>query len=192
MTICMTHAEREALQLDLEACCLSLCLSVYRSLSLAGDPGLSEPDPAKLQPNEKWQHLLKCTLYIRINVFFFFYTNVRLPLILKWDATKLPSVLKLGMTGQSIRGNGFELYVCRSCHTPFVFWSGTHAGWSPRRCIRRVTWFKDVPALSVLRTCSEPAQPMRDEAPCYSDTAGCWVIYNTCESDQMQIVHADD
>lgn len=48
------------------------------------------------------------------------------------DATKLPLVLKLGMTGQSSRRNGFELYVCRSCHTPFVFWSGTHAGLEPQ------------------------------------------------------------
>lgn len=105
---------------------------------------------------------------------------------------KAPFSVNLVMTGQSSRGNGCELYVCRSCHTPFVFWSGTHVGWSPRRCVRRVTWFKYLPALSVLQTCSEWVQPMRDEAPCYSDTAGCWVIYNTCESDQMQIVHADD
>lgn len=40
----MSHAEREALQLDLEVCCLSLILSVFWSLSLAGDRSLSEPE----------------------------------------------------------------------------------------------------------------------------------------------------
>lgn len=41
------------------------------------------------------------------------------------------------------------------------------------------------------RAASERSQ-WETKAPCHSDTAGCWVIYNTCESDQMQIVHADD
>lgn len=47
-------------------------------------------------------------------------------------------------------------------------------------------------ALGTLRLCRERAQPMKAEAPCYTAAAGCWVIYNACESDQMQIVQADD
>lgn len=158
---------------------LSACLSIGAS-HWSEIPAYQSQITAKFQPNERWKHLLKCT-------FECFYTNVKL--MLKWKPTL---VLNSGMTGRSSTGNGFELCVCPSCHTPFVFWSGTHAGWSPRRCVQRVTWFKDLSPLSVLRACSERAQPMRDEAPCYSDTAGFWVIYNTCESDQMQIVHADD
>ena len=162
---------------------LSACLSIGASHWLQ-IPAYQSRIAAKLQANRKaatftYMHLKHESECI----------NVKLAPMLKW---KLPSVLNLGMTGLSSRGNGSELYVCRSCHTPFVFWSGTHVGWSPRRCVRRVTWFKDLPPPSTLRTCSERAQPMRDEAPCYSDTAGFWVIYNTCESDQMQIVHADD
>lgn len=146
MTICMTHAEREALQFDLEACCLSLCLSVYQRLSLVAAYQITP----KLQLSKRCPHWLKCNLNIQVNVLALVSKR---PLMLKW---KLLLMFNLGVAEQSSRGNGSELNVCGSCHT-FVFWSGTHAGWSPRECVQKVTWLKDSLAPCILRTCSKCA-----------------------------------
>lgn len=50
--------------------------------------------------------------------------------------------VKLANSRSEQERNDFQFSVHCSCHTPFVFWSGTLAGRRFRHCIQRISWFK--------------------------------------------------
>lgn len=61
----MTHAEREELQFDLEACCLPLSACLSEHLIGQSSQLIRVRSGAKLQPimpKERWRHLLPCSL----------------------------------------------------------------------------------------------------------------------------------
>lgn len=145
------------------------------SLSLSPPVCLSEPLIGRRSKLIRARTQLNCNQTKRWQRLHRFISQIWLFLFKKchWSwKEKLLLVLNVGMTDSERQRE----WLSASCVLLFVFRSGTHVGWSLRRCIHRGTWFKDLSPLSVQRRCSEWAQPMRDEAPCHSDTAGLFII----------------
>lgn len=162
MTICMTHAEREALQFDLEACRLSLSLPVCLSApSLRSERNRSQiaselqSQKTKAKKNDK----LKCALNVKVNVVGFFFVFV--------FAMSHSPCGEIKMRFSST----LEVLSAR------WFWGQQDTWLVKRRAVRNQHTFIDL-------------QQVRDEARCCGDAARLFII--TCEPDQVQIVHTDD